>query len=455
MAKKIRFPLKMKNGAEVRTIDELKENFDLESVLGYFTDGKLVTWLADRYYDEKAEAVSALSSDMSDLSAKLCEILEVEYQPDEDDTDLETIQRRNEKVRILCAVTDNQDVLNNIDLVAMSQDELFDILDEKPDKVYLYGEKFSIPFGAKDVNYIGVNQALIILETNKGIDKYEAAGIIFHNVRFEDNVNPYVSIGVKKFFEGKYKEAFPLIENEANNGNPRAMYIMALYYEQGFGTIILDDDKDQYWLKKGFDNNDPLAIYGAMDNYYIWADICREKEENGELKLSQKPKKEVNPFEKKEFGTIIPVDSYYKEELLHKIFEEIKHMADYGDIMSQYVIAEMYYNGNGVDEDEEVAKEYLRRSADQGFALAQVAYGLICDDYSERKKWIQKSADQECVTGQMKLAKSFSFAAPWKAKELYLKAAKQGEGLAEMEIKSIDKPSQSKKSVFGKIKDLF
>ena len=34
MARKIRFPIKMKNGAEVRTLDELKENFDLESVLG-------------------------------------------------------------------------------------------------------------------------------------------------------------------------------------------------------------------------------------------------------------------------------------------------------------------------------------------------------------------------------------------------------------------------------------
>ena len=67
----------MKNGAEVRTLDELKENFDLESVLGYFTDGRLTTWLADRYYDEKAEAVAALSADTPDLNAKLCEILEV------------------------------------------------------------------------------------------------------------------------------------------------------------------------------------------------------------------------------------------------------------------------------------------------------------------------------------------------------------------------------------------
>ena len=53
MAKKIRFPLNM-NGTDVRTIEELREYFDLESVLGYFANGKLVTWLKDRYYDNES-----------------------------------------------------------------------------------------------------------------------------------------------------------------------------------------------------------------------------------------------------------------------------------------------------------------------------------------------------------------------------------------------------------------
>ena len=39
MARKIKFPLKMADGAEVRTLDELKEHFDVESVVGYFSDG--------------------------------------------------------------------------------------------------------------------------------------------------------------------------------------------------------------------------------------------------------------------------------------------------------------------------------------------------------------------------------------------------------------------------------
>ncbi len=43
MARKVKFPLIMSNGSDVRTIDELKESFDLESVLGYYANGKLVT----------------------------------------------------------------------------------------------------------------------------------------------------------------------------------------------------------------------------------------------------------------------------------------------------------------------------------------------------------------------------------------------------------------------------
>lgn len=50
MARENRFPLIMKNGTEVRSLEELQENFDLKSAIGYFTDGRLQTWLADHYY---------------------------------------------------------------------------------------------------------------------------------------------------------------------------------------------------------------------------------------------------------------------------------------------------------------------------------------------------------------------------------------------------------------------
>ena len=209
MAKIIRFPLKMKNGAEVRTLDELKENFDLESVLGYFADGKLVKWLSDRYCDEKAEAVAALSTDMPDLNAKLCEILEVEYQPESDSTDMELIAKRREKLKILSAVTDNRDILDNVDLIAMSQDELYDILDEDTDKVYLYGDKFEIPFGRKNVCYIGINNPLVSLGKDRYAYDYNISNIKFSNVKFEEGRFYPEPVGKFEIEDGVLKKGIP------------------------------------------------------------------------------------------------------------------------------------------------------------------------------------------------------------------------------------------------------
>ena len=59
---KIKFPLEMANGVQARTLNDLKENFDIEKVTGYFLDGKLQTWLEDRYYEDEAEAISFLET---------------------------------------------------------------------------------------------------------------------------------------------------------------------------------------------------------------------------------------------------------------------------------------------------------------------------------------------------------------------------------------------------------
>ena len=212
MARIIRFPLKMKNGAEIRTLDELKENFDLESVLGYFTDGKLATWLADRYYDEKAAAVSAISADMPDLNAKLCEILEVEYKAEVDIANIDKIQRNNEKYKILCTITSDREILDNTDIVAMNQDDLYDILDEDTEKIYLYGEKFEIPFGRKSICYIGINNPLVIIDKNKYADDFDEAGIKFKDVTFEEGAFEYRypdPVGEFEIEDGVLKRGIP------------------------------------------------------------------------------------------------------------------------------------------------------------------------------------------------------------------------------------------------------
>jgi hypothetical protein len=66
----------MPKKANIQTMDELREFFDVQAVMKCFLDGKLKTWLEDRNYEE-AEAVRQLERD---LSAQLCAIFGVKVQ---------------------------------------------------------------------------------------------------------------------------------------------------------------------------------------------------------------------------------------------------------------------------------------------------------------------------------------------------------------------------------------
>lgn len=138
MAKKVKFPLDMGKDNEgndilVREIGELKEHYNAEKVTEYFLNGKLLTWLKDRYYDEEAEQVEKLSeqTNLHNPAAKLGEIFGVKV---EEMVDVKELETRREKLEKLRAITSDDEILENVDSVAFSQEELGDLLDEKKRK---------------------------------------------------------------------------------------------------------------------------------------------------------------------------------------------------------------------------------------------------------------------------------------------------------------------------------
>lgn len=441
MARKIRFPLKMKKGAEVRTLDELKENFDLESVLGYFTDGKLKIWLADRYYDEKAEAVSALSADMPDLNAKLCEILEVEYQADEDETDLKLIAKRREKLKILSSITDNREILDNVDTIAMSQDELFDILDESPEKVYLYGEKFDIPFGKKNVCYIGVNNPIVLIDKSKYVFEYAEVGITFKNVRYDEAINPYITKGELLYLENKCEDAFPLVKAAAENGNPRAMYIIAMSYKDGTGTEC-NSDMCREWLRRANGLGESLS----MMNYAYWC--CKNDNEKKRSILSEYSESlkrlamSGDILAQFEYGDYLC--SYSDDKKRGAEFIMNAALKDFAP--AQNSIGNRYYNGQGVEQDYAQAVEWYKKAAEQGHADAQKNLGWmyrngygIKQDYVTAVDWYRKAAEQGHADAQNTLGFIYDYGYGvmqdhTKAFEWYRKAAEQGYATAQFNL---------------------
>lgn len=171
--KKIKFALKLKEGVEARNLQELREAFDLNQVVAYFLEGKLETWLLDRYYEDLAEKINNLDKSDPELRKKLCEIFEVEYE--EDCLSIEEIEERNRRIRKLKEVTDDEEIIKNVDKVAFSQEELADLLDEGQKTIYLCGTDFHIPVSKKGIRYIGVETKLDITQEER--EKYQANDI--------------------------------------------------------------------------------------------------------------------------------------------------------------------------------------------------------------------------------------------------------------------------------------
>ena len=82
-------------------------------------------------------------------------------------------------------------------------------------------------------------------------------------------------------------------------------------------------------------------------------------------------------------------------------FAALMHKAEAGDAKSQFILARMYYNGDGVAKDDAKAAEWYRKAAEQGNAFAQYKLGEMYDkgegvakDTAKAKEWWQKAADQ-------------------------------------------------------------
>ena len=68
------------DGQQVRTVEELRENFNLEDVLKHFYSGKLQKWLVSHDYKHELDQVKDIASSKKlDVSSKLLDIFKIEY----------------------------------------------------------------------------------------------------------------------------------------------------------------------------------------------------------------------------------------------------------------------------------------------------------------------------------------------------------------------------------------
>lgn len=171
MAKKIRFPLIMKDGIQVRTIEELRENFDLEKVIEYYINGKLIIWLKDRNYKDKANDLELLNVHSLNFEKSIAKIFDISS--NENSINIEKIEREYKRKNKLKEYIEDQSILNNIEKVAFNQKELDHLIRRGINTIYLFREEFLISLSNKNINYIGIGNPILKIASDVDFDLNE------------------------------------------------------------------------------------------------------------------------------------------------------------------------------------------------------------------------------------------------------------------------------------------
>lgn len=183
MAKQIKFPLIMKNGIEVRSIEELRENYDMVSVIEYFTTGKLKRWLESNYYDDILEKIQDLTGEDDDFTKRLAEALGVPVGGTSfDSKDIIRQTRLKEELKRYV----NEKELEDMEYIAESQQDLERFIDLGYKKIYLHGKKFMLPRRMKNTECIGINTPVVSIEAESR-EEFRNQNIKLQNIEFADN----------------------------------------------------------------------------------------------------------------------------------------------------------------------------------------------------------------------------------------------------------------------------
>ena len=405
MRKKIKLPLEMADGVKVRTLDELKDNWSLEKVVENYLNGRLATWLNDRYYTELAEQVDALAEvqDNTALQKELCKIFDVDF-ADEEDIDVDAVNERNRKLDILRQHTDDDTVLKNVDIVAFDQEELGDILDSGENVIYLFNNTFSIPLSIKNKKYIGIGKAECLIHSKDVVD-FAELGIEFENVVFdekyrkieeEESPSKFYNDGCKYFEAKQYKEALECFEKAASKNHAGALFHVGKIYDLALGVEQDYRLAAEYYSKAVSFNSGKAA--NNLANMFL----------NG-YGVEKNEKKAVELYKKgAEWGSgaaAYNLAGIYKtgdglDQNYNKAIEFYKKAIDAGNGAAADDLGNMYFYGEGVEKNYDEALKYFRKGAELGNCVATGNVGHcyrwgdgVAQDYVEAMKWLKKSSD--------------------------------------------------------------
>lgn len=113
-------------------------------------------------------------------------------------------------------------------------------------------------------------------------------------------------------------------------------------------------------------------------------------------------------------ATVQPRPDESDEAKQQRTFKELSAKAAAGDVHAMFFLGMAYLAGLGTEIDRAAGAEWIRKSAEKGYAQAQFSYGKICRNGELRKKddaeavrWFRLSAAQGNADAELSLAEAY------------------------------------------------
>lgn len=401
MAKKIKFPLEMRDGVQARTLEELQENFDIEKAMGYLVDGKLCVWLEDRYYMTEAETIRNIDAHAEDAKERLCAALGVEMESNAN-VDVAEIERRRERLAKLKKYTDDESLWEKVDQVAFDQEDLADLLDENCKEIFLCANKFQIPYSIGNTTYRGIGEVSAFVNATGDIN-LEEKKIYIENIQIlNENIETAEQLYQKGLEymrarngrEYDREKALEYLKKAADKGHPEAI---GRFCDEIWGK---EDDMKKYGETKQSMVNKiedaahkggiyALSLQGAI--YYYADGVEKSDKVRGEGLLREAAEK----------NCAIAFYYLYQIESNGKEYEILQKGTKTKSAYCANMIGRGYEEGWwGLSVDKEEAKKYYLMSMDfeengePGEGCAYYNYAIYLDNVQKKISYLQKGANE-------------------------------------------------------------
>ena len=391
-----KFSLPMKDGVAVRKMSELREHFDLKEAIKYLGNGRLMTWLRDRGYDEEADKLDALAEECkgnhTELAKGLCAALGMEFDATKIGAkEFEGLNELSRRADRLGQFTDNKALLATADRAAFDQADLDRLAKDGNPDIYLCNGQFIIPLEAKGKHYHGVGNAIAVIRSSVYVD-FDKIDIHFDNLKFDD---AYATIQQeittirqqKDFFqkaevatdEKDYAKAMEYYQKSADMGNTKAWIDLGGIYYNGDG-VSQDYNKAMEYFRRAADENEPGALFMLGQMFRFGEGI--EKDDNKAFRYMQ--------------DAISACQDNAEDDLWRRA--------------ALYAVGQMYREGHGTEKDASKGFKYLLQSAELGDTDAMNAVGFmyedgegVANDIFKAKDWYTKAAELEHITAMTNL----------------------------------------------------